>query len=723
MTTKCPLFTILLLLFIVAIFIIACSDPSDSSEQVQDENNPPVTDDPLPPVNDPDAKEITFSLTGGLTVTDKLTGPVIVSCVSNNLFFTGCQTSEDILRIYDITDPLNPHFMGEVDIDTDGGSFTDIFVKDNIVFCAMGYAGIAIVDANNPFNPELLSVNNYIEVFSLYVQGNYLYCGRPSGHFYIFDISDPANPERISKIESDSSVLANYLDVMDIYVSGDYAYITGGDYLGGTGEMMYLAVVGIKDPYNPVVKKRYTGDQWRLNGNTRIKKLVIRNNYAYLATGDGLVIFDVSDPLNITDVGFYGTPWWLYNIVIDGNYAYCSMYDQDNESFSFLIINIEDPSLPVEVSTTSAGTYSSLVPLSIYKTGAEIFAFCFIREGMKVLNVSAPAVPLEAGFVPYYDSFVWALNQKILVNGDYAYMTKEDDANSLVIFDVSNPAAPFITGKLSAESTGFHDFDAMDILLYDNYAYLKINREDNYNSEGLAIVNIADRNNPVFAGFVPDIFYVKCFTVFENTMYISDRLDNLILLDLTNPENPVKTAQFQLPNYECSAIFVNRQSTSIIAYIAYHIDSSLYGLRIYDITDPDNPVISGELAVPHMRAYKLFVKDSTLFIMSNYYYYKNYPGLFIINVTARENPVLSGVFDFPANSYLTDMLITGDFAVLSIQEKGICALDISNPARPLYSGNFNHRNDNMCMSIDIKQNHIFVANGTSDESLFVLEYK
>jgi hypothetical protein len=704
------IFLTLLILFII---VTACSDPSGGSGQ--DENNPPATDDPLAPVNEPDAKEITFSLAGSLAEEDSCAGPVRVSRINNNCLYIGyIDYDTNIVEIYDLANPLNPQLMGQLEIKRYYGRIKDIFIKDGLVFLALGMDGIAIFDVSEPFNPEPLSNYFITEAEAVFVQGDYLFCGE-GDNFYIFNISKPSNPILIAIIEPYSN--SSYVNVSGIYVSGDYAYVTGNN-----NSQQYLAVVGIKDPYNPTVKKRYTGNQWLLNGNTGIKKLVIKNNYAYLATFDGLVIFDVSDPLNITEAGFYGTPWGLYNIVIDGNYAYCSMYDQDNERFSLMIIDIEDPFLPVEVSTTPAGTFDFPIPLSIYKGASNTFAYCHTKEGINVLDVSDPSDVEEAILISRYDSSY----NKILVNGDYAYMTNGNAENSLAVFNISNPAAPFITGKLSAESTGVHDFNAVDIVLCDNYAYLKISRDDYYNSEDLAIVNITDKENPAFIGFVPDISCIQGFTVFENTMYIFDIYNTIIMLDLTDPANPSTISEFEIGNksanqYSSTDIYVNRKGLRILSYIVYKAGTIDLKLSIIDLTDPLNPVVSGNLTVPEIRADKIIVRDNILFFISNHNY--DYSIFYTIDVSDKGNPVLIDRYEFPIKTHLTGMNITGDFAIFSMLDKGICALDISNPARPLYSASFNHRNDSLCTSLDIKENHIYVANGASDESLFVLGYR
>lgn len=93
-----------------------------------------------------------------------------------------------------------------------------------------------------------------------------------------------------------------------VHVIGDYAYI---------GEGPRLVILDISDPANPTEVGRtdvLRGVVWGL---------YIVGDYAYVAAGpDGLRVISVADKANPIEVGFLDTPGWAYGVHVVGDYAY-----------------------------------------------------------------------------------------------------------------------------------------------------------------------------------------------------------------------------------------------------------------------------------------------------------------------------------------------------------------------------------------------------------------
>ena len=66
------------------------------------------------------------------------------------------------------------------------------------------------------------------------------------------------------------------------------------------------------------------------------------------------------------------------------------------------------------------------------------------RSGLRIIDVSNPAVPVEVGSFTVFLRSV----ETVTVAGNFAYVTTEEDI-SLRIVDVSNPEAPVEVGSLS----------------------------------------------------------------------------------------------------------------------------------------------------------------------------------------------------------------------------------------------------------------------------------
>ena len=110
------------------------------------------------------------------------------------------------LRIYDISDPINPTFLasyrngiGSVNV----GHVHDGFVKDNIAFLNAGFDGLVIVDFSDVENPEVLyhlqgtdyPESGYNHSGWLSEDGNYYYMGDETWGtpLKVFDVSDLKN--------------------------------------------------------------------------------------------------------------------------------------------------------------------------------------------------------------------------------------------------------------------------------------------------------------------------------------------------------------------------------------------------------------------------------------------------------------------------------------------------------------------------------------------------
>jgi len=80
-------------------------------------------------------------------------------------------------------------------------------------------------------------------------------------------------------------------------------------------------------------------------------------------------------------------------------------------------------------------------------------------SGLRVINVSNPASPVEVGF---YDTP--GVSYGVEVRGDYAYVA---DGTALRIINISNPASPVQVGSYT--TVGVYD-----VALSGNYAYLAV---------------------------------------------------------------------------------------------------------------------------------------------------------------------------------------------------------------------------------------------------------
>ena len=154
------------------------------------------------------------------------------------------------MRIYDLSEPLNPTFIGEYSNfgSISANSVHDGYARDNIAFLNCGN-GLAIVDFSNTDNPITLST------MTSYPQAGYNHSGwtnKDCTHYYLADethnmdiktveVSDYDDVEVINTFNAEAS--SNSSIVHNLIVACDYLYASY--YYDG------LQVYDIADPDNP----------------------------------------------------------------------------------------------------------------------------------------------------------------------------------------------------------------------------------------------------------------------------------------------------------------------------------------------------------------------------------------------------------------------------------------------------------------------------------------
>jgi hypothetical protein len=225
----------------------------------------------------------------------------------------------DDLRVVDVREPANPIEVGSYDAP---GSGRDIYVSDNIAYLANASGGLRVIDVSEPSSPAELGffeITEWFPAMSVYVSGHMAYlvihdvCAgeftphRPRTHLWTIDVSNPADPIGIAKYEISNSI-------HDICVFSNTAYLARGapDPDSPTG----LLILDVNDPANLTELGFYDtpGDA---------EAVYVFGSIAYIGDGSGgLRMLDVSDPANPTELGFYDTPGYAQDVYVSNGLAY-----------------------------------------------------------------------------------------------------------------------------------------------------------------------------------------------------------------------------------------------------------------------------------------------------------------------------------------------------------------------------------------------------------------
>ncbi len=361
------------------------------------------------------------------------------------------------LQVIDISDPTNPVFAGS--FDTPGSAMQVIIVGDHAYVADHSGGGLQVVDIGDPANPKgngsisviyntvcvaVAGMHAYVggngvavveiadpvlppEVVEVAVEpagcediavaGDYAYVAGNRYGFYVMDISDPENPYAVANLDSNETGLFR---ADRIAVHGDYVYMADNS-SASSPDTGIVWIFDVSDPTAPT----YAGSLMR---SGKIFGWDIEGDHLYTATQyEGMVVFDMSDPVNLIEVGDYYISQ-TRDVKVSGDYAFLL------ENFDSLsVFDVSDPENPVLANRIENACYYGW-QMTI---DGDYLYFGAASGGVCIYDITDPVNPSLVGS---YDTY-WARN--VLISGDYAFV---GDVDSLIILDVTDPANPISLG-------------------------------------------------------------------------------------------------------------------------------------------------------------------------------------------------------------------------------------------------------------------------------------
>lgn len=409
------------------------------------------------------------------------------------------------------------------------GESLDVTIDGDLAYVADKYNGVMILNISNPLSPSF--VGNYTPTLAnramdVCIDGDYAFIGYRYGGVHVVDISDPYNPTQVDIYDIGDTIAWDQIEVV-----GNYAYVAtnlGLYSMDVTNKASISVADNIANPPTGIARG-----------------LKISGNYAFVAEGNAdLWVVDITNPLNLVNIGDFGPGEYSKNVFISGDLAFVS-----NGVYGLRIFNISNPLLPFSIGHF-AGDFECVYAIGDILYGASN------SYGLCVLDISDPTAPIK------HTEFDTAGNAfAIEVVGDYVYLA--DGTNGLQILDVSNIYRYRTEG--TAQSIAVFIGDAESLLKYATLV-----KEDTILTDTSIDYFLSADNGANWESVTPGVVHN-----FSNTGYIlkwkavltTTNIDSTPLIDsiaisytsklrattLTNPYNGIVTID-DTPLFEWSEI-------------------------------------------------------------------------------------------------------------------------------------------------------------------------
>jgi hypothetical protein len=545
----------------------------------------------------------------------------------------------------------------------------DLTVKDNLAYLALGRAGLVIVDASVPGQPEEIGSfdtrGSANAVATTAGENSYIADGRDG--LRILDVSNPYNPREISAYNSPG--YAQDLDVVNNTV-----YLADG----GSG----LLIINVKDKKNPFLVSSYS-----IRGN--IRRVAVQGNYAYLGDNQNQFrVVNVSKPNQLEEVAVLDVGGEIQDMDLSENKAYLATGTQ-----GMVIVDIADPQQPREI--TSIETDGSVQGVAV---NSDIVAF--LADGEKGLLayditdlnaiervgsfdnfLNANQVVLDGGglYLADRDSALHVVDAEVTLASQSVSSTEQQQGSAhsvavnekfsflvfadqgLRVMDVSNPSSPSEVAVYDSPGA------SVDVTLSGDFIYLA---DGAAGMQVLFLENSTTQNPEISAiAGVDTLGEANQAAVVGQTIYMADGSGGLSVISMVNPAQPVILGTEDTPG--------NARGVAVLGDYAYIADGEA-GLRVINILDGSKPAEVGAIDTPGDAQAVVVIQLPDPVNRKYAYVADDGGGLRVIDVTDPVVPVEIG--SFTAYETVQDVIVSGENAYLAAGNLGLRIVRVADPA-------------------------------------------
>lgn len=441
--------------------------------------------------------------------------------------------------VVDVTDPTAPRTRSVVGV----GEFPAcLAVKERFAYVGtLTWPGLLIIDCRNPDSLILIEdldiggwgISAYL-YDTLLLLGVAEYDGNQS--LKLYNVAHPASPVELGRVV----VGHTWNDqINSIAVDSDYAFAA----LSGHG----IRAIEISDPTQPkIVDSLYNNFD---NDNGSGSSIASVNGRLCTASNSGLWIADATRPDSLNSISFFiaGGDGPL-DIALEDQYAYIAV-----GVAGLAVLDISNPNVPVRV--VSVDLHGEAYSIAVENN----YAYIVGRDALWSVDISVPQSPEVTNYSPMGGPPI-----DIIVKGNRGYVVQYD--SGIVIFDLSNPAAP--------TRIGFYQVTANRIAVQDSFLYVAAG------GDGLIILDVGDPQHVVE---INRMLSVAVGVFVKGTLAYVATDTGLAIIDVANPESPLILSEISTP---WSRQVADMGLSANFVYLSYN--GALFAI---DVSNPSFPTV------------------------------------------------------------------------------------------------------------------------------------
>jgi hypothetical protein len=523
--------------------------------------------------------------------------------------------------------------------------------------------------AQDSLNVSCLSKLEYWhDIGGTQIVGNLIYLVDSESGLHIMDMTDAAHPWEVGRYVTGSSCNRWY----DVYVEGNLAYLATGD---------GLVILDITDPTHPTPLNTPRG--------ASVYRVIVHNDIA-IAKGDGHapMAMNISNPDSIYPIpmDLPGTTHSCVLVGVTGDYFCIARMTATDAKLEILGLDSLQRLCVLAVLPLAAGAEEG----KIVGNNAYLVASYW---GVSIVDLSNPLEPFVAGLC------VDDLCTDVDVAGNLAVIAND---YMLEVWNIRNPALPVSVGECMPGGF-FYNLFAMGTTAYVKCAFGR---------HALLTVDLSQPLNPVVNGSMGTTGYLSRIAIDRSTAYLADRRVDMRVIDLADPTHAVEIATTHSIDSETRDIAFHGN----LAYLA-----GVHGINIYDISDPTQPdsircigpetifeaiTVNGDYAYllqsddglisNHLRTYRL-VGDSMEMVSSRNGTFANCAitvdnghlfagradgGFNIYSLDNPAAPLYIGSYSLHSAAITSDFAVQGSYVYLGLSGVETQVIDVSTPETP-----------------------------------------